>query len=105
MTTVALVCAAGVSGTFLARRLAASFPDVRFVVSTEHALADTLPGVDAVLVAPQLAGALDDLRARVAPRPIGVLSVEGMRPDGVLIAVDAVDALLDTLTSHHEGAS
>jgi cellobiose-specific phosphotransferase system component IIB len=97
MATIVLVCAAGVSGTFLARRLASSLPDVRFTVATEHALAESLAGTDAVLLAPQVAGSLDRIRAAVSPRPVGVLTPEALTPAGVLIAVDAVEDLLDSL--------
>jgi cellobiose-specific phosphotransferase system component IIB len=99
MATILLVCAAGVSGTFLARRIAPSLPDVEFVVTTEHALDDVLPTADAVLVAPQLAAALDDIRRRVAPRPVGLLDPEAMTPAGSILAVDAVDALVQTLAA------
>lgn len=98
MATIALVCAAGVSGTFLARRIGPSLPDVGFVVTTDHALESVLPTADAVLVAPQLADSADDIRARVAPRPVAVLPAEAMTPAGSILAVDAVDALLDELT-------
>lgn len=96
MTTLALVCAAGVSGTFLARRLAGLLPHVRFVVTTEIALRDVLPGVDGVLVAPQLAHALEGIRSLCAPRPVAVLPVEAMSPTGTLLAVDVVDGLIQS---------
>lgn len=98
MATIALVCAAGVSGTFLARRIGPSLPGVEFVVTTEHALDEVLATVDAVLVAPQLARSADDIRLRVAPRPVAVLPAEAMTPAGSILAVDAVDALLEDLT-------
>ncbi len=97
MATIVLVCAAGVSGTFLARRLAPSLPDVDFLVSTEHALADVLSGADAVLVAPQSAGSVDDIRRLSAPRPVAVLPADAMTPAGSILAVDAVDALVRSL--------
>ena len=98
MTTIVLVCAAGVSGTFLARRIAASLPEVDFVVATEHALDDALAGADAVLVAPQLADSAEAIRRRAAPRPVGILSPDAMTPAGSILAVDAVDALVQSLT-------
>jgi len=98
MATIALVCAAGVSGTFLARRIAASLPGVEFVVTTEHALDEVLPTVDAVLVAPQLATSADAIRRRALPRPVEILSAEAMAPSGSILAVDAVDALIQSLT-------
>lgn len=97
MATIVLVCAAGVSGTFLARRIAPSLPGVEFVVATEAALDGVLPGVDAVLVAPQLAGSVDDIRSRALPRPVELLPPDAMTPAGSILAVDAVDALLQTL--------
>ena len=98
MTRIVLVCAAGVSGTFLARRIAPSLPGVEFVVATEHALDESLDGVDAVLVAAQLAGSADAIRRRVAPRPVGVLSAQAMTPAGSILAVDVVDGLVQSLT-------
>jgi cellobiose-specific phosphotransferase system component IIB len=98
MATIVLVCAAGVSGTFLARRIAPSLPEVEFVVTTEHALDDVLPGADAVLVAPQLGASMEAIRARVAPRPVGLLRPEAMTPAGSILAVDAIDALVQSLT-------
>jgi PTS system cellobiose-specific IIB component len=98
MATIVLVCAAGVSGTFLARRIASSLPEVHFVVTTEHALEEALPGADAVLVAPHLESSVEAIRLRAAPRPVGILSTEAMTPAGSIVAVDEVDALLQTLT-------
>lgn len=98
MATIVLVCAAGVSGTFLARRIAPSLPGVEFVVTTEHALDDVIAGADAVLIAAQLASAEESIRARVAPRPVAVLPAEAMTPAGSILAVDAVDALVQSLT-------
>jgi len=98
MATIVLVCAAGVSGTFLARRLAPSLPEVEFVVTTEYALDEALPSADAVLVAPHLESSVEAIRLRAAPRPVGVLSPEAMTPAGSILAVDEIDALLQTLT-------
>lgn len=97
MATIVLVCAAGVSGTFLARRIAPSLPEVEFVVATEHALDEVLAGADAVLVAPQLVASAESIRRRSAPRPVGILPPEAMTPAGSILAVDAVDALVQTL--------
>ena len=98
MATIVLVCAAGVSGTFLARRIAPSLPGVDFVVTTEHALDEALPGADAVLIAAQLAPAAEAIRVRAAPRPVAVLPAEAMTPTGSILAVDAIDALVQSLT-------
>lgn len=105
MARIVLVCAAGVSGTFLARRIAPSLPDVEFLVTTEHALDAVLPGADAVLVAPHLAATVDAIRARVAPRPVGVLSASAMTPAGSILAVDAVDALVQSLNEATQRSS
>lgn len=98
MATILLVCAAGVSGTFLARRIAASLPNVSFVVTTEHGLDGVLAEADGVLLGPQLASAEESIRRRVAPRPLAVLSADAMAPSGSILAVDAVDAILQSLT-------
>jgi cellobiose-specific phosphotransferase system component IIB len=97
MATILLVCAAGVSGTFLARRIAPLLPEVDFVVTTEHALDDVLGTADAVLVAPQLLASVEAIRRRAAPRPVGILSPEAMTPAGSILAVDAIDALVQAL--------
>ena len=97
MAKIVLVCAAGVSGTFLARRIAPSLPEVEFVVTTEHALEEVLSGADAVLVAPQLLGSVDAIRRRAAPRPVGVLTPDAMTPAGSILAVDVVDGLVQSL--------
>lgn len=98
MATIVLVCAAGVSGTFLARRIAPSLPGVDFVVATEASLDEALPGADAVLVAPQLAASVDAIRRRAAPRLVEVLPASALTPAGSILAVDAVDGILQTLT-------
>lgn len=97
MATIVLVCAAGVSGTFLARRIAPSLPDVEFIVSTEQALDTVLASADGVLLAPHLASAEDAIRTRVAPLPVAVLPAAAMTPAGSILAVDAVDALVQSL--------
>lgn len=104
MTKILLVCAAGVSGTFLARRITPSLPGVEFVVTTEHALDEVLADADAVLVAPQLVAAVESITARVAPRPVAMLSADAMTPEGSILAVDAVDALVQSLAVAREGA-
>lgn len=105
MTTVALVCAAGVSGTFLARRMVSVLPGVTFVVSTEFGLADVLSDADAVLVAPQIAASLDVIRALAAPRPVGLLPAEALTPTGTRVGADAVEAILQNLPSIEQGES
>jgi len=73
MTNIVLVCVAGVSGTFLASGIRRIDPTVSTVVTTYSALSGLDVG-DVVLVAPQLAAVLDDIRAAVSPRPVGLLS-------------------------------
>jgi cellobiose-specific phosphotransferase system component IIB len=97
MATIVLVCAAGVSGTFLARRIAPSLPDVEFIVTTEHALDTVVAAADGVLLAPHLASAEEAIRVRVAPIPVAVLPAAAMTPAGSILAVDAVDALVQSL--------
>ena len=102
MATLVLVCAAGVSGTFLARRMASALPEVTFLVSTESALADVQSDADGVLVAPQLVDSVDSIRRRAAPRPVGILTPDAMTPAGSILAVDAVDALVESLREPRE---
>lgn len=96
MDVVALVCVAGVSGTFLARRLTAAMPDVTFTVTTLHSLPQAIARVDAVLVAPQCAASLEQLRLIAAPRPIAVLPKHAVGPDGTPAAVAFVRDMLKT---------
>lgn len=96
MTTIAIVCVAGVSGTFLARRLGALMPEHRFTVTTAHALPQIIGGVEAVLVAPQLAGSEAQLRLLAATRPLAVLPSTAMAPDGSPVAAECVRAMLET---------
>lgn len=96
MNVVALVCVAGVSGTFLARRLAAALPDVTFTVTTLHSLPQSVARVDAVLVAPQCAASLEQLRAIAGSRPIAVLPRHAVDPDGTPAAAALVREMLKT---------
>lgn len=105
MVTIVLVCAAGVSGTFLARRIAPSLPDVAFRVTTEHALDEALAGADGVLLAPQLAGSVDSIRVRVSPRPVALLPAPAMTPAGSILAVDVVDDLVQSVTEARESSA
>jgi cellobiose-specific phosphotransferase system component IIB len=73
MANIVLVCVAGVSGTFLANGIRRIDPTLTTVVTSYSAL----PGLDVgdvVLVAPQLAAVLEDIRDLVRPRPVALLS-------------------------------
>ncbi|MCU1438610.1 MAG: hypothetical protein JWP66_1697 [Naasia sp.] len=86
MIDVLLVCVAGVSGTFLARRMQALAPDLVVRVTALETLApeDTATGV---LLAPQLADRLDAVRVLVAPLPVALLPADALAPDGAAAAV------------------
>lgn len=94
MATIVLVCAAGVSGTFLARRLATLSPGLDVRVTTLQDLAGALADVDAVLLAPQVAEALAEVRSLAAPRPVALLSPAAHAPAGAAQAVAEIDAVL-----------
>ena len=96
MTTIGIVCVAGVSGTFLARRLATAMPEHDFTVTTMHALPQVLGRIDGVLVAPQLAGSEAQLRMLAGSRPLAVLPSTAMAPDGSPVAAECVRTMLET---------
>ncbi len=98
MATIALVCAAGVSGTLLARRLATLSPGLTVRVTTLADVARALDGVDAVLLAPQVATALPEVRVAAAPRPVGLLSAAAHAPTGAALAIAEIDAVLASTT-------
>lgn len=86
MTDVLLVCVAGVSGTFLARRMQALAPEISVRVTALDALtADS--AVTGVLLAPQLAARLDAVRVLVAPLPVALLPADVFGPAGPAAAV------------------
>ena len=87
MATVLLVCAAGVSGTFLARRMRDVDPDLVCIVTSLDSLASALPSADAALVAPQLASSLDAVRRAAAPVPVALLPPTAFGPGGAEAAV------------------
>ncbi|MCU1569612.1 MAG: hypothetical protein JWR33_353 [Naasia sp.] len=87
MATVLLVCAAGVSGTFLGRRMRDVDPDLVCVVTGLDSLASALPSADAVLVAPQLASSLDAVRRAAAPVPVALLPATAFAVGGAEAAV------------------
>jgi cellobiose-specific phosphotransferase system component IIB len=94
MARVLLVCVAGVSGTFLGRRMRALDPGLEPVVAPVSALPADAGTFDAVLLAPQLASDLDDVRRRVAPAPIAVLAPTAYVPEGAAAAVMQARELL-----------
>src|SRR5690606_9259984 len=96
MNDVGLGSRARGPGTFLARRLSAAMPDVTFTVTTIHSLPQSIARVDAVLVAPQCAASLEQLRLIAGPRPIAVLPKHAVDPDGTPVATAFVREMLKT---------
>lgn len=73
MTNVVLVCVAGVSGTFLARRMRDLDPSLVTTVTDLDSFASVAADADVVLVAPQIAGALDRVTRLAGSTPLAVL--------------------------------
>ncbi|MFD1714692.1 PTS sugar transporter subunit IIB [Amnibacterium flavum] len=94
MTTVALVCVAGVSGTFLARRMRESDPSLTVTVSSVTDLASAVRGADVILVAPQLATELPMIERQAGGLPVVVLPANAYGPGGSESAVHAVHDLV-----------
>jgi cellobiose-specific phosphotransferase system component IIB len=94
MARVLLVCVAGVSGTFLGRRMRALDPALEPVVAPVSALPADASSSDAVLVAPQLAADLEEVRRRVAPAPVAVLPPTAFAAGGAEAAVTQARDLL-----------
>ena len=92
MPRVLLVCVAGVSGTFLARRMKALDPELEPVVAPINALG-AMRG-EAVLLAPQLAGRAEAVRALVAPMPVGLLPASAFTAEGAQAAAAQARELL-----------
>lgn len=96
MARVLLVCVAGVSGTFLAKRIRQIDPALDTIVSSYDGVAAVLDTADVLLIAPQLA----DLRAtlqQLAPGvPAAVLPSGAFAVGGAEIAVRTVHELLDS---------
>jgi PTS system cellobiose-specific IIB component len=84
---VLIVCVAGVSGTFLARRIRGLDPELDPVVVPIDSVAREAAHCDAVLVAPQLAHRLEAVRDLVGSAPVGLLSEAAFRIDGAGAAV------------------
>ena len=74
MTNVVLVCVAGVSGTFLARRMRDLDPSLVTTVTDLESFASVVADADVVLVAPQIMGALDRITRMLGSTPFAVLS-------------------------------
>lgn len=94
MARVLLVCVAGVSGTFLARRMRALDPELEPFVAPLSSLDGGKPDCEAVLVAPQLAERLAEVRAQVAPSPVALLAATAFGPGGAEAAVMQARELL-----------
>lgn len=93
MTNVVLVCVAGVSGTFLARRMRQLDAGLSPVVATVESLPSLLPTADVVLIAPQLGSQADRLIGLAGGVPAVVLPADAYGPSGAQAAVDAVRSL------------
>ncbi|MET0590340.1 MAG: hypothetical protein ABWZ77_04105 [Naasia sp.] len=94
MTNVVLVCVAGVSGTFLARRMRVVDPSLEPVVATLSSLATLVPSADVVLIAPQAAADATTIAAVVGSVPNAVLPAAAYTPSGAEAAVRLVRDLL-----------
>ncbi len=94
MARVLLVCVAGVSGTFLARRMRSLDPELQPTVAPVGALPRETREWELVLLAPQLATSLEDIRQQVAPVPVGLLARTAFGPGGAEAAVMQARELL-----------
>lgn len=99
MVGIVLVCVAAVSGTFLARRMRAQLPDVEIAVSTLESLPENIGPASIVLVAPQLAGNLDHIRALAGDRMVLELGAEDYSPAGADPVSERVRTALTTITA------
>lgn len=94
MTNIVLVCVAAVSGTFLARRLRDAMPEADIRVSTIGAIAQTVPGADVVLAAPQVADRAAEIRELAGGRPVLEMDADDYAPEGAARVVASVAAIL-----------
>ncbi|BDZ45015.1 PTS sugar transporter subunit IIB [Naasia aerilata] len=94
MARVLIVCVAGVSGTFLARRIRALDAELQPVVVPLDSVPEEAAHCDAVLVAPQLAERLDSVRILVGEAPVGLLPPTAFGADGASAAVAQARELL-----------
>lgn len=95
MVNVTLVCVAGVSGTFLARRMRALDPTLTIAVANVDSFESTAADSDCVLIAPQLAASLDTIASMAVGVPLAVLPAESYSPSGAAGAVRTVHDLTD----------
>ena len=105
MTNVVLVCAAGVSGTFLARRMRTIDPQLSPVVTTATAFESVVPSADVVLIAPQLAGDADAIRRVSGGVPAILLPAAAYGIAGAEIAVRAVHDALASVSAAYRDSS
>jgi len=96
MARVLLVCVAGVSGTFLAKRIRLLDPTLDTIVASYDGVSAVIDSADVMLIAPQLAevrGALQHLAPGIpaALLPAGAFAAGG---GGAEIAVRTVHELL-----------
>lgn len=94
MARVLIVCVAGVSGTFLARRIRALDDELQPVVVPLESVPEESKRCDAVLVAPQLAERFDSVRILVGAAPVGLLPPTAFAADGAQAAVAQARDLL-----------
>jgi cellobiose-specific phosphotransferase system component IIB len=94
MVNVTLVCVAGVSGTFLARRIRELDPRLSVTVTSFGGLAEVSVDADVFLVAPQLVGSLSEIERIAEGRPSVVLAPEVYRSRD---ADPALRAVLDLI--------
>ncbi len=94
MATVLLVCVAGVSGTFLAKRMRRLDPSLDTLVADYASLPHVIQGADVVLIAPQLAD-VDRSIGDLAPGVLSaILPASAFSARGAEIAVRTVHELL-----------
>jgi cellobiose-specific phosphotransferase system component IIB len=94
VTSVALICVAGVSGTFLARRMRQSDSTLEISVAGIDHAGSALSWADVVLVAPQLAPQLAAIEQLAGDKPVAVLAAAAYTPSGSESAVQAVHDLV-----------
>lgn len=98
MTTVLIVCAAGASGTFLARRVrtlaAQQGVPLSFAVTSLSELPGLVGNAAAVLIAPQLIDSVAAIQRTAGRRPSGLLPPTVFGPDGAAAALALAVALV-----------
>ncbi|NQX11944.1 hypothetical protein HQQ80_09940 [Microbacteriaceae bacterium VKM Ac-2855] len=97
---ILIVCGAGASSTFLAHRMRAGARsrglDASIRAESLAALADSLAGVDVVLVGPHLASRFDEIRHLAAnvTHSVALLPEDVFGARGADVALDTVVSLL-----------